>query len=108
MVCTGNVKAALLEHPGERCHRGAANPNQMDMLLLHECDTRTDAGSACTAASKFSTTFCLTLSVAPTPRGSVKLLLETWPDLSPNAIGTPSPPRMRTTRDRKSTRLNSS
>ncbi len=52
MVGTGDVKATLLEHTGERCHRGAANSNQMDVLPLHECDTRTDAGSGCTAASE--------------------------------------------------------
>ena len=93
MVGAGNLKAALLEHSGERCHRGAANPNQMDMLLFHECDTWTDAGSSCTAASKFSATLLPTSERRAHAEGQRKTLAGNVARLQPERDRNPQVPQ---------------
>ena len=115
-IGTGDAKAALLQHSGERRHRGAADADQVNVFRIahalsdqiqyhmnrHTKASLQNLGYRQRASLPTSKIFRLlvlscTVSFARTPNGSVMLPDVTWPERTPKATGTPRSPTMRVT-----------
>ena len=86
LVGAPHVPAALLEHGGDRRHRRAADPDEMN-AIRHRCLDPLPSQPSTAASSMTSAARPRATTVARTPNGSVTVAPAVWPDGNPATTG---------------------